>query len=305
MSSRCQKPIQLRNLKSGGMNEVPCGRCLNCKKRRISNWSFRLMQEDKVSDSAYFLTLTYDLEHCPITKNGYMDLRKSDLQKFFKRLRRDEERDGVSRKSLKYYAVGEYGGRYMRPHYHIILFNARLETLIGSKLAENVKRGVIELDGKRPFMCDAWSPFDTPIGHITIGKVSEASVGYTMKYISKASRVPVHRNDDRTPEFSLMSKGLGETYLSKAMVHWHKSDIENRQYCMLKDGKKISMPRYYRNKILNQTEMDELETLRLFNIHYEIDEGGRKYDNTAIERSEAYYAGLDIMQKSQSKNQKF
>lgn len=287
-----------------GIREVPCGKCLNCKKRRISNWSFRLMQEDKVSSSSYFLTLTYDLEHCPISKNGFMDLRKSDLQNFFKRLRFQHGNEESGR-GIKYYAVGEYGGRYMRPHYHIILFNARLEVIIGSKLARNVERGVIELDGKRPFMCDAWSPRDTPIGHITIGKVSEASVGYTMKYISKVSRVPVHRNDDRQVEFSLMSKGLGECYLTKGMVEWHKADLENRQYCLLKDGKKISLPRYYKNKMLNEVEQNELSTFLLFKSLYDIDEALPRYQNTAKDRSEAYYAGIEIMRRNQSKNQTF
>lgn len=287
-----------------GVREVPCGKCLNCKKRRISNWSFRLMQEDKVAISSYFLTLTYDLEHCPITKNGFMDLRKRDLQNFFKRLRFQHGDDNAGR-TLKYYAVGEYGGRYMRPHYHIILFNARLEVVLGSKLAGNVERGVIELDGKRPFMCEAWSPRDTPIGHITVGKVSEASVGYTMKYISKPSRVPVHRNDDRTPEFSLMSKGLGESYLTKAMVEWHKADLESRQYCLLKDGKKISLPRYYRLKMLNEVEQNELSTFLLFKQLYDIDEGRPRNTNTAKDRSEAYYAGLEIMRRNVSKNQTF
>lgn len=38
------------------------------------------------------------------------------------------------------------------------------------------------------------------------------------------------------------------------MVHWHKSDLENRMYLNLPNGKKCAMPRYYKQKIYNETE---------------------------------------------------
>lgn len=160
---------------------VPCGRCPDCTARRISGWSFRLMQEDKVSNSSLFITLTYDTSNVHITPNGFMGLRKRDIQLFFKRLRKSHGRaHAFNGKRIKYYAVGEYGGRTMRPHYHIILFNASI------KLIQ-----------------DAWNQ-----GQVHYGQVTGASVGYTLKYISKPSKVPLHRNDDRQKEFSLMSKGL-------------------------------------------------------------------------------------------------
>ena len=39
------------------------------------------------------------------------------------------------------------------------------------------------------------------------------------------------------------------------MIKWHKDDLENRMYCVLRDGKKISMPRYYKDKMY--TELDK------------------------------------------------
>ena len=282
-----------------GAVTVPCGKCENCKKRRVSNWSFRLMQEDKVSSSSYFLTLTYEPDSCPISKAGYMDLRKSDLQRFFKRLRKCH---GNSGSPLKYYAVGEYGGATMRPHYHIILFNTDLRLLIGEKYAGYVKRKLIQLDGKTPYRCDAWAfKKGGPIGHITVGQVSEASVGYTMKYISKPSRVPMHRNDDRTPEFGLMSKRLGENYLTKAMCAWHKADMNNPQYCMIQDGKKIALPRYYKNKILNEQEQ---KALAAYNAKKALEEP-TVWENTATERSESHFAGHARLHSKANRNKTF
>jgi hypothetical protein len=231
---------------------VPCGKCPACAARRTSAWSFRLLQEDKHAVSSHFITLTYDTQHAPITQNGYMGLTKRDLQLFFKRLRKSHNNvHGLP--PIKYYCVGEYGGKSYRPHYHIILFNAKVELIQ-----------------------DAWG-----LGHVHYGDVNGASVGYTLKYISKPKRIPLHRNDDRQPEFSLMSKGLGSSYCKAqtifvgqtvihdgeecieivkikkgygSMVDWHKSSLENRMYCTLPDGKKLAMPRYYKDRIYTTQE---------------------------------------------------
>lgn len=244
----CTKPFSLKNDQKN-FKTVPCGKCANCKKKMVSAWSFRLMQEEKVSSSAYFITLTYDLEHCPISKNGFMELRKSDLQKFFKRFRY------YGNVALRYFSVGEYGGRYKRPHYHLLVFNCKLELIIGDKHAKMVKRGILQLDGKTPFKCEAWSA-----GHITIGALTPASVGYTCKYMLKDWR-PMHRNDDRQPQFRLMSKGLGLNYLTPAMVSWHKADLENRMYVNVGDGKKATMPRYIKENLFKAIYGDSYEAL--------------------------------------------
>lgn len=212
---------------------VPCGKCPHCRSNRASAWSFRLIQEDKRSLSSHFVTLTYATEHVPILRSGYMSLNKIDLQKFFKRLRK------LSIQRLRYYAVGEYGGKTWRPHYHIILFNARPADIIR-----------------------AWSLDGHALGAVHFGNVSEASVGYTLKYITKKPRIPVHINDDREREFSLMSKGIGENYLTESMIAYHKGigcndmqmAINQRMNCTLLDGKKIAMPRYYKNKLYTKLQ---------------------------------------------------
>lgn len=171
--------------------KFPCGRCPECNKRRVSGWSFRLMQEEKHSRSAHFITLTYDTAYIPISENGYLTLSKRDVQLFMKRLRKTHSspigEDSNIIFPLKYYLVGEYGGKTKRPHYHIILFNAELEKI-------------------QP----AWDR-----GQIHYGTVSGASVGYTLKYINKQKKwIGYHDGDDRQPEFAHMSKGLGKNILA-------------------------------------------------------------------------------------------
>lgn len=225
---------------------VPCAKCYECTARRVSGWSFRIMKELERSSSAYFITLTYDPDHCPVTSSNLMTLNKIDYQVTIRELRR------LNPEPLKYYTCGEYGTKSWRPHYHAIIFNLDLQLLIGKKLANlSTKNPDLYLDGTFPFLSPFW-----PHGQLTIGKVSEASVGYTLKYISKPKRVPLHQRDDRIPEFSLMSKKLGSNYLSTEMREWHESDLLNRCYTPLKDGKKIALPRYYKEKIYSQSDRE-------------------------------------------------
>lgn len=229
---KCISPFTVESKK--GFIPVPCGVCLECKKRKISGWSYRLVKEAEVSTSAFFITLTYDNDSVPITKNKFMTLKKRDLQLYFKRLRKENIKRGNKIK-IKYYAAGEYGGDTMRPHYHIILFNALEETID---------------------YC--WSLDGILLGHVHFGDVNEASVGYTLKYISKKTMIPVHSRDDRQKEFSLMSKGMGAQYINPKMIKWHKADLKNRMYIPLMDGKKIAMPRYYKEKIYTQLERNKI-----------------------------------------------
>lgn len=172
--------------KGVGNVQVPCGRCPLCVARRVSAWSFRLKQEEKRSSSAHFVTLTYGIKNAPITSKGFMTIEKTALQLFFKRLRKAHETEAKKHSmecnKIRYYAVGEYGGKTLRPHYHALIFNSE--------------------PGK---ISAAWN-----LGHIHYGQVTGASIGYTLKYMCKKGKIPLHSNDDRIPEFALMSKGLGQ-----------------------------------------------------------------------------------------------
>lgn len=211
---------------------VPCGRCPPCKLRRVNSWVFRMLEEEKISSSSYFVTLTYTTEHVPISPNGFMSLSKRDLQLFFKRLRRDCEPY-----KLKYYAVGEYGTDNKRPHYHLVIFN---------------------VPDTKHFQ-SAWS-----LGAIHIGKVTGESIAYTMKYIDKPHSEkglfpnwqPFVGRDDREKEFPLMSKGLGKNYLTPEMVNYHQADL-TRLHVTKEGGHRIALPRYFRQKIYTEAQQNE------------------------------------------------
>lgn len=254
VSKGCLTPFYVDGLLARGV-PVACGKCPECCKRRIAGWSFRLLKEFKVSSSAYFITLTYDSRFVPITPKGQLALYKPDFQLFIKRLRKANG----AQKTIKYYAVGEYGERLWRPHYHAIVFNLELSALIGEKNANHIRQGLIALDGKTKFKSEVWSRYDEHknrlgyCGHVTVGEVNAASVGYCLEYMSKRRRVPAFDGDDRQPEFGLMSKGLGAQYVESARK-WHRAKLADRLYCVTDDGHKVAMPRYYKDKLYNKQE---------------------------------------------------
>ncbi len=200
---------------------VPCGKCPPCKLRRVQDWTFRMNEEEKVSSSSHFVTLTYAIT--PKTPNGFGTLRKKDYQIFLKRLRRCQE------EKIRYFICGEYGTERFRPHYHIILFNLHDP--------ENIAK--------------CWQHGKVDIGH----NVTEGAMAYTIKYIDKTHRIPMHRNDDREKEFSHQSKGIGKSFLTKERIDFHKSDL-TRLHVVNSTGHTVSMPRYYRKRLFTEEERD-------------------------------------------------
>lgn len=222
---------------------VPCGKCVECKKRRRNQWGFRLSQEMAVSQSVCFMTLTYAEE--PLSFNGHATLRKSDLQRFFKRLRK------INSRPIKYYAVGEYGSRYKRPHYHIILFNLDDFWLPRShKFAKEVWQGgewLLEQNSGTPGMVD-------------IAGISMASIFYVVNYVLKSTWQPEQDDDDREPEFAVMSKRLGESYLTEAKKEWHTRELDELPaYVTMPNGTRCAMPRYFKKKVYNLDQRKKLQ----------------------------------------------
>lgn len=194
---------------------VPCGKCIPCLTNRRSDWSFRLEQEYKASKCAHFVTLTYDQKHYP--SDG--SLNKRDLQLYLKRLRKYD-----STVKIRYYAVGEYGSKSGRAHYHILLFNCENES--------HIRKAWCDIKGK-------------PIGIVHLGKVTAASVAYVTKYIIQRYDYP----PGVAKPFSTMSRayGIGGAYLTDDMVQWHR--VDDRNYVLRPDNVKGRLPRFYRDKI--------------------------------------------------------
>jgi hypothetical protein len=213
---------------------VPCGKCPKCKRKRQSEWVFRLSQEQKVSKSAAFITLTYDDENLPKSFNGHATLQPDHLTNFWKRLRKINN----SSKPIRYYAVGEYGTKFQRPHYHAIVFNINHTILQHNDKLQNI-----------------WSH-----GSIDIAKSEGASQRYTLGYIMDTKWNPTQDDDDRYPQFSRKSQKLGINFLTPDTINYYNQ--RELPAIILPGGNFMHMPRYYKEKIFKK------ETLRKITKEY-------------------------------------
>lgn len=193
--------------------EVPCGHCAACRIARTREWTIRLLHESEFWEDTIFVTLTYDDEHL-----DSRSLNPRDLTLFLKRLRKDLDKDN---RKIKYYACGEYGDTYGRPHFHAIIF------------------GMAAKDKK--LLDDNWHK-----GFVKVGTVTYDSCRYVCGYVQKklyGKAAKEYEEKGIIAPFCRMSKGLGEGYVDK---YWNK--LYNMDTVTVR-GVPMGLPRYYKRKL--------------------------------------------------------
>lgn len=201
---------------------IPCGRCIACRIDKRNEYEMRMQFElHDYKGVATFFCLTYDDEHIPINDNGFVSLRKSDLQKFLKRLRRHAQKKYKMTVPLKYFCVGEMGEKHLRPHYHGIVFG-------------------LDFQYDRDLFIKSWK--NCYEAELFTGPVARGGIRYVLKYLDKQF-TPDMFDEDLPYElpFRLISKGLGYNYFFK-----HYDEIVNENGIYYK-GKYRPLPRYYQD----------------------------------------------------------
>lgn len=121
-----------------------CRKCEACLKTRLRSWVFRMMLEAMLYPPNYttFLTLTYRNSDLP----GDDDQAKEQLQKFFKRVRREMMGEsGKGKSGLRYVAGLEKGTKgTCRYHWHIILYGFPIGLVNKHFLAKKWTHGFID-----------------------------------------------------------------------------------------------------------------------------------------------------------------
>ena len=232
----CISPINIRHPTYDNASirlEVPCGKCHECLASRRQEWTIRIKEELKDHTDAQFITLTYSDEN--LVEGRFMaTLVKKDLQNWFKRLRKH-----ISPIKIRYYAVGEYGTKTLRPHYHVILFGMPYKYITD---------GILEKTWKE--------------GHVHVGEVSPSSIHYVTKY-------HVNKNIDvvgSEPSFALMSRkpAIGYSYIDRM-----RDRHEDLDRCYYQDkGFKRPLPRYYRDKLYSAESRENIN-IQLNKIRYD------------------------------------
>lgn len=255
----CVRPVKIfvdcPDVREGKVQlRVPCGRCVACRMRRAREWSLRLECESKYYDDICFTTLTYDELNIPyniyqldgedeefisdvvrgkeldcfssISEDTYFfpTLSARDLQLFIKRLRKRLDYP------IKYYAVGEYGTKRQRPHYHLMFF------------------------GLRPadwhYVEESWN-----YGFVLNKPFYPETCVYVAGYIQKKLYGP-DRNLYRLPEFLRCSHGIGERWLMDNYKH-----IDPEKPILWVKGFPHALPRFFRKKLVEIGYLPELDLL--------------------------------------------
>lgn len=190
-----------------------------------------------------FLTLTYDDAHCP--EDG--SLRQRDLQLFLKRARK---RLGVK---LRYFACGEYGENFGRPHFHVCLFGF---DFVFDRVLFKKSGGGFDIYTSA-LLSSIWTD-----GFASVGELSFESAAYVARYVCKkvtGDQAKTHYAKlslatgeiyEAVPEFARMSlkPGIGSDWYDK---YW--SDVFPRDFVVM-NGMKVKPPRYYDGKFAAQDE---------------------------------------------------
>lgn len=255
--------------------ELPCGKCIGCDLDRSKVWAMRCVKEASLYPEGYnwFVTLTYDDEHLV---SPY--LVKDDLARFMRKLRRRMEYHGFAKDGIRFFACGEYGENYKRPHFHVILFNCPLP---------DVKPVGNNPDIEKTFyyhsdlIQNTWSN-----GFTTLGEVTFDSCAYVARYVIKKHKQEDLMSDipDFVPEFIRMSRRPG------IASEWYEQNMD-----------KI----YQTDEILmtdRNGKLIKMKPCRFFDNKYEIDNPEKMYDIKANRQRLAIISQANLLYKTHHKH---
>lgn len=220
---------------------VPCGRCVGCRLERSRQWAIRCVHESSLHQENSFVTLTYRDEELT-WGDQRPTLVPRDLQLFMKRLRKKYG------SGIRFFACGEYGERYGRPHYHACLFGVDFQD----------KKLLSTKNGNKIYRSDSLSSL-WPHGDNAIGDVTFDSAAYVARYIMAkklGETESYYAEQSIEPEFVRMSRkpGIASNWLKK----W-KRDVFPSDNLVIR-GIQCQPPKYY----LSQYEIsDPVKYLRV------------------------------------------
>lgn len=194
----CAKPVLVND------QLVGCGQCMNCRINKRRAWTARILLEGLCAEregyQVSWCTMTYNDEMLPTMARGAGNpeskatLYPRDLQLLNKRLRKSN-----SLGPFRFVAVGEYGDKTFRPHYHMLVFGPP---------PDDVKRELQRQWGSYYgfTMCEGWRS-----GHIGNDNVWLRRAAYIAHYVTKkmTSLDDTRLNMSREPEFFRMSTKPG------------------------------------------------------------------------------------------------
>ena len=215
----CSRPYyddKILNL-NGEPVPIPCGQCFCCRLDLQKKYVDRMFCAYHSHDCSAFVTFTYDDDHLFI-KDGFLNasLVKEDLHKYL-----DNIKHQLKNVDFEYFACGEYGDKFNRPHYHVLFFG-------------------LDYQLHEKFFKKTWHK-----GLVKVLPCSSKAFKYVSKYIVKDTAFDNSHYYDigLIPPFRKISRGLGSRVYNRYL-----SDIFRYGYFVFK-SRKIVVNRYYFNRL--------------------------------------------------------
>lgn len=205
-----------------------CGKCIECRRQKARNWQVRMYEEQKEKNNGLFVTLTFNEIYYrkfkrKLKTNDDNKIVTTAIRLFLERIRKD------TKKSICHWLITEKGHEgTKRVHLHGIIWDDNARTLVEKH----------------------WK-----YGYIFKGDyVNEKTINYIVKYITKLD------NENKDYESKIYtSAGIGKNYLNSfnAKNNKYKGKDTNTTY-RTREGYIYNLPLYYKNKIYNEDEKEEL-----------------------------------------------
>lgn len=208
-----------------------CGKCDECRLERVRNWTYKIWLENLNHKQSCFITLTY------ADNEKGKNLNKHDLVKFIKRLRK--------KYTFKYFAVGEYGEKKGRAHYHIIILGW---TPPDTRLMHGAKSKKGKLLYTSQIVHDTWG-----MGRITIQPFGKDEISYITLYTNKNKLVNKYYNGETLADKRHILNNLKLKYGLMIKTLLRNGNIKYTKIKLLKDMSSNQYKQYKKeyNKIHN------------------------------------------------------
>lgn len=247
------------------MKSIPaaCGKCYECRRKKVREWRIRIEWEMRTNPiPAKAVTLSFSDEALDKLPKDNHEATARAIRLFVKRWVKEKGR------TIRHYLVNELGKTNTeRLHLHGIVWTNDWQDI------ERI-----------------WG-----YGNVKIEPASENAVGYITKYI--------HKPDELHPGFFpkiFASKGIGSgfinSYTAKKMA---KEGPNAKQYLKTKKGEKIDIPMYYRRKLWNDDQREQIWCNLLDKQERYV--RGQKIDISSTEGYRRYFQALEYQQKETSK----
>lgn len=245
---------------------------MECKNQKARSWSIRLQEEIRTAKNGKFITLTFSNESIAELKKDIPNCEGYELDNQIATLamRRFLERWRKKYKvSLRHWTVTELGGNGTENiHLHGIIWTDETRDTI-----ENIwKYGYIwpkpEKGWKNNF-------------------VNEKTINYCVKYTTKVDKKHEYYNS-----IILTSPGIGGNYTKRldAKLNNYKEQGNTDESYTTRQGRKINLPIYWRNKIYTEEQREKLWLEKLDKQERWVN--GEKIDVSTTEGMNEYFRAL-------------